>query len=972
MAASSPNLHALIIGIDDYSFPRTGFWPLKSAVADANNFRDWVVNELGVPPSRIRDLRNEGATRQAIIKGLQDLATKATIKQGDPILIYYAGHGSEASAPAEWHWDSPNGKIQMIIPWDHKPADVHGIPDRTLGQLLTDIADKKGDNITVVFDSCHSGSGTRSGDGDSRTRGGYYTGEIPAGLDKDLFSNSGTRGARVAARFRHHGLRSHVLLAACAQDEEAKEENTSGDFTRVLLKALTGVPTTEITYEDLMQRMEKLTKQTPQCEGFFRSRILFNKRVPNTKAIYDVVLGAGRVTIGAGAIHGVELETKFGLWKSRADIQSKPYATLTVNSSSTIRAYETDIPTSAVAGPMVAQMLGNPKSRLPIYVPPNIKDLDCYKTVFSTEGGRVLPPVTVVDKEALATIGLKYFEGNDPAIGFEMLNPQEAKQKIRHVVGPTADELQQAMSHLAAYYHHKDRKNPNPPIITDNSGRNGELFSSKFTLDVFILENKEGNTSKKTLVPKGPSKNIDASGVKITICEETRQDNYGFCIKNHTDIDVFPYLFYFDSSNFSISLISQPEVVGQSDEKHIAPLKKKSSLTIGYGSSVVTGTAQNLYIWDEADFEMGYFRLYLSTKYVDLSFMVQKEISESTRGSRPAPVSSDPSPFWDSITVPVVLERGPWVAPKHMIGIIGSKWNGKHTFLAELSKSLDQSPALEPFFQNAYVKEYSITVPGCQTFSLVELPGFEDPGKVDNHIAALRATLSYLTKEYQEGRRFISFIWCYNISTYLSEVDSLNLKLVMDLCGEEMFKNIVVLTTNWNKGATVKLKGPTSRGSVVGAVPSLEKYENSEQQMMENPRVWKPLKDGNARFERFGVFRDSANQDRNPATAGIKDPLDVLKSMLKNAPGVLQAQKEASTTRIVTETTVGKTLSGRIEEKIKKKADDIQKLEKELKTMNEDHKYWVDVQREKKDAAEDIVRWKQMLKEIGRVNSVFM
>ncbi|KAF5326404.1 hypothetical protein D9611_000943 [Ephemerocybe angulata] len=974
---SSPNLHALIIGIDDYSLSATGFKPLKAAVSDADRFRDWLVNELNVSPSSIRNLRNKAATRKAIVSEFQSLATKAAIKEGDPIVIYYAGHGSEAPAPKEWHWDSP--KIQMIVPWDYKHPDganrtVQGIPDRTLGFLLTNISKNKGDNITVIFDSCHSGSGTRSDEGDSQTRGGYYSSEVPADLDEGLFSSAGgTRGARVSERFRHHGLRSHVLLAACAQHEEAREEKDSGDFTRVLLKALSGVATTEITYEDLMQRMESLTKQTPQCEGFFRSRFLFNKKVPNTKAIYDVVLKARKATISAGAIHGVEPGTKFGLWKSRADLQGPAHAEIKITQNDDVRAYETIVsytPRPAFPGPMVAQILGNPKPKLDIYVPPEIKRLDCYKTVFSTEGGRLLPPVKVVDTKGLATIGLKYFGDDDPVIGFEMLDPKEERQKIRHVIEPTVDELQEAMAHLAAYYHHKDRKNIKAPVITGD-GNKKELFSSKFTFDAFVLEGREDGAYRTTWVPSGENRNVEGSGIKITVCDETQNDYYGFRITNHTDFDVFPYLFYFDSSNFSITAIYQPEALAQTDGKHIAPLKKGSSLPIGYGTSGVV--PQTLSIWDpEVDVEMGYLRLYLSTKYVDLSFIQQKEISESTRGLAPAPVPSGPSPFWDCITIPIVLERGEWKPPKHMIGIIGSKGNGKHTFLAELFKSLYGNPALKPSFENTYVKEYSITLPGSEPFSLVDLPHFQDPEKVDNHIAALQATLSYLTQEYQKGRRFTSFIWCYNISTYLSEVDSMNLKLVMDLCGKEMFKNVVVLTTNWNKGAMMGLNKSSSRGGIAGAISPLERYQKNEQQLSDNPHICKPLKDGGARFERFGVFRDPTLRDNHPATKVIKTPSELLRLLIDKDPRPLQAQEEASTTRIVTQTSAGKTLQSKIGEKLKKKASEIQSLENELKGMSKNDKDWGEVQTEKKDAEEDIVRWNKTLEEIGRVNSVFM
>jgi hypothetical protein len=146
---SASRLFALTIGIDEYT-PETGFNKLRGAVRDANSIRDWLLEDFSVPLSHIRNLRDEAATRKAIIQALEELTTDPRIERDDPILIYYAGHGTEAPAPRQWHWDS--AKIQMIVPWDFKRPDgsnptIQGIPDRTLGVLLSKLAEKKGNNV---------------------------------------------------------------------------------------------------------------------------------------------------------------------------------------------------------------------------------------------------------------------------------------------------------------------------------------------------------------------------------------------------------------------------------------------------------------------------------------------------------------------------------------------------------------------------------------------------------------------------------------------------------------------------------------------------------------------------------------------------------------------------------------------------------------------------------------------------------
>lgn len=953
--SSSPHrVHALIIGIDTYSFDRTGFSPLRSAVSDAKKFCEWVVKDLKVPRSSIHMLLDDEATRENIIQALKDLANDELIEHDDPIIFYFAGHGSEAPAPEDWHWGHTN--IQMIIPWDCRPSvdpnsAVHGIPDRTLGHLLTEMANGNNGNTTVIFDCCHSGSGTRSDEGDSQTRGGDYMGKLPADLDKNILSESsnGNRGVSVPHNFRHHGLRSHILLAACAPHEVAREEKEAGHFTRVLLKALSGVSTTEITYEDLLQRMDKLVNQTPQCEGPLRSRYLFDKKVPNTKAIHQVVLNrkADEATIGAGAIHGVELGTMFGLWKSQADVQGSPDAKVEVTATSVVRADKSTVtfrPGPDIVEPMVAQILGVPNPKLCIYVAPEVKKLECYKIAFSNLNGRGLPPVTVVDTKHLATIGLYIPDSDACFIGFEMLDPiaKEAiqKQRIRHVIPPDAANLQDALSHIAAYYHHKDRVNLRPQAVGEVN--EVEPFSSKFTVDVFVLE---WVSRSRQWVPKGHNRNVQGTGVKVTVCEQTKDDYYGFTVNNHTDTDVFVYLFYFDSSDFSITEIHKPMAVAQSD--HIAPLEKGSFLTIGHGKSAVG--PQVLEISDpEADFEMGYLRCFVSATYVDLSSIVQGVIPTSAaRGMRDAPKAS--TPLWDCITVPIIMERSPLKPPEHMVGIIGSKGNGKHTFLAEFFKSIVGNQSPKPSFKNAYVKEYSIDVPERSPFAVVDLPSFEDSEDINGRIAVVQATLSYLTKEYQHGRRFRSFIWCYNISTPMSEVDRANLKLVMDLCGDGKFKNVVVVTTNWNRGVAVGLSKPASRGSIAGVLSPVEQYERNEQQLLEDPELQKLLREGRVRLERFGVFQDLSIHDHHPATEKIKSPSELLKLLLEKSPQPLLAQEEACNTKTVTKTTAGRTLQTIIQKEI----DSIRSL------GDEDRK------------KEDIVRWEERLEDLGSVNSVY-
>ena len=155
-----PRLFALIIGINEYESP--AIQNLLGAVPDADAVRDYLQKHLGVPSSQIRNLRDSEATRTAIIDEIKAFLHNDNIKPGDPILIYYAGHGGRAETPPDW--EAGGTKIQLLVPCDYSTQleaveqeeidQKQAIPDRTLGALLTRLANKKGDNIvrqTVVL-----------------------------------------------------------------------------------------------------------------------------------------------------------------------------------------------------------------------------------------------------------------------------------------------------------------------------------------------------------------------------------------------------------------------------------------------------------------------------------------------------------------------------------------------------------------------------------------------------------------------------------------------------------------------------------------------------------------------------------------------------------------------------------------------------------------------------------------------------
>ena len=112
------------------------------------------------------------------------------------------------------------------------------------------------------MDSCHSGSGTRqSTEGDTlRIRGVKLPEDYAEAASlhkKDFVQDRNTGTGRGYRRIPE----THVLLAACREDQTARENNRGGQFTIALLETLKKNRFDTITYKDLILRLPNIGQQ---------------------------------------------------------------------------------------------------------------------------------------------------------------------------------------------------------------------------------------------------------------------------------------------------------------------------------------------------------------------------------------------------------------------------------------------------------------------------------------------------------------------------------------------------------------------------------------------------------------------------------------------------------------------------------------------------------------------------------------
>lgn len=233
-SVAAQDKHALLVGINDYQHVRH----LRGSVNDITRVRQILVSDLAFSQDNIRVLLNEEATKRNILAALSSLADRT--KAGDALFLYYSGHGfmmqdqdgDEAVLDGDDHYD------EVVVPYDAVPwpreraTDPNStmLSDDEVGQALSGLSGRR---VVIVFDSCHSGSATRTvGDTDSRS---LYPGFVPPGTPK-------TRSLmRTQETMDFNG--SLVFLSAASPLQSASdlgefEGQRHGAFTASLLRTI--------------------------------------------------------------------------------------------------------------------------------------------------------------------------------------------------------------------------------------------------------------------------------------------------------------------------------------------------------------------------------------------------------------------------------------------------------------------------------------------------------------------------------------------------------------------------------------------------------------------------------------------------------------------------------------------------------------------------------------------------------------
>jgi hypothetical protein len=252
--ASAPNEQVVSASPARRTAASRGTWTdLDGAVNDAVAFRELLVARAGFRPEDIVLLTNAEATRDGILTAFRKHLIDGS-QRGDVVLFLYAGHGSRVRNSLT---DEPDGMDETIVPADSSRG-APDIRDKELNRLFVQVLDK-GASLTVVADSCHSGSIARGVPRPEKTR------YLPPDERDVKEAPDGTPSAEERG----------ALVFSAAQDSQLagetsdEEGNSHGAFSLALLKTLQTVSAYE-TAQDVFLKVKALM----QSEGRSQEPVL--------------------------------------------------------------------------------------------------------------------------------------------------------------------------------------------------------------------------------------------------------------------------------------------------------------------------------------------------------------------------------------------------------------------------------------------------------------------------------------------------------------------------------------------------------------------------------------------------------------------------------------------------------------------------------------------------------------------------
>jgi len=359
-----------LIGIDRYC--KLGKEAqLSGCVNDVQAMAQILIDRFGFPRGQVTQLVDGAATREAILAALDGLVGR--VGAGDTVVFHFAGHGSQARSLDP---DEADGWDETVLPHDTgRDGDAPNldIRDKEIHAWLERLTEVTR-NVTLIFDSCHSGGISRDAIGPKARW--VRRDERQAGPRLQLPRNA--QAVRSRPEIGPSGWvplgQRYVLLAGCRSCESSYEVQPSGAvglhhgaLTYFLSGQLANAgPAT--TYRDVFEAAAvavtaSCSLQHPQLEGEGDRTLFGLDRIEPMRFLPVNQRQGAEVTLGGGAAMGLSKGSTWAVYApgtKRADAEGVRLGTVEIAGmqgvTSTGRVVDEAHPGAVVAGARAVEL----------------------------------------------------------------------------------------------------------------------------------------------------------------------------------------------------------------------------------------------------------------------------------------------------------------------------------------------------------------------------------------------------------------------------------------------------------------------------------------------------------------------------------------------------------------------------------------------------------------------------------------
>ena len=280
-----------------------------------------LIKDYGFSEKNVVTLLDEKATKAGIIDGFRsnliENAKKAKADGKEAVIVYYfCGHGSQFPDQDN---DENDGKDETFVAYDSRTGDVFDILDDEIDDLKSELRPFT-KNTTLIFESCHSGTGSR-GDNDGK----FISQEVT-----DYNEKPKTPYKRKYPPTADSDAGTYTEIAASLSINTAKSESAEycecekpmSLMTKALVQGLKRA-TYSTTYRGLIREVSAevatQSRQEPQVEGN-RDAVIFGGEAKRAKPYIEIekILPENEIAIRAGKIHGLKVGSQISVYSSES------------------------------------------------------------------------------------------------------------------------------------------------------------------------------------------------------------------------------------------------------------------------------------------------------------------------------------------------------------------------------------------------------------------------------------------------------------------------------------------------------------------------------------------------------------------------------------------------------------------------------------------------------------------------------